>query len=327
MASGLAYVGRIENVRSIEGADRIVAAEVVCGEGGRWQGVVAKGDFVPGDLCLVYLQDAVVKPSEQLAFLEKAQWRVRMQRFKGVPSECVIVPTDLYAEQHLGMDMTEQLGVTKYEKVLHADFNGGAAYGSFPSFIPKTDEPNFQTAGRLVEALKGKPWYATEKADGTSTTAYRRGDHFGVCSRNLELQEFATNSHWSLALKFGLKEKLPDGTALQWETVGPGVQKNPMGLKELEPRAFSAYRFTEGRYLNRDEFVALCLDIGIPMAPEVAGGPDFLLDSDQLRTLAEGKYANGKQREGVVVRPDVEEFVRGSRLSFKVINLLYKGDL
>lgn len=37
------------------------------------------------------------------------------------------------------------------------------------------------------------------------------------------------------------------------------------------------------------------------------------------------KYPNGKPGEGIVIRPLKEEFVpRFGRLSFKVLNLLYK---
>lgn len=325
---GLAYIGRIENLSPIEGADRIELADAVCGEGGRWRGVVGKGQFKPGDRCFTYLQDAIVKPSEEMAFLEKTNWRVKMQRFRGAPSECVIMPFPLLGDwgiYDVGADVTEHLGVTKYTKEEPQTTTcGGDPACKFPSFVPKTDEPNFQTAGRLVEALKGQAWYATVKCDGMSTTCYRRGERFGVCSRNLQLYEYANNVHWSLALKHGLKEKLPDGMALQWETVGPGIQKNPLGLKEVTGLAFQAYDIMAGRYLDRDEFLNFCDNLGFPVVPEAAAGAMFGMDRDQLQTLAEGNYANGKQREGIVIRPLKEQWVGPARLSFKALNLLYK---
>lgn len=42
------------------------------------------------------------------------------------------------------------------------------------------------------------------------------------------------------------------------------------------------------------------------------------------RKLAECKYANGRQAEGIVVRPLYPMRVGNERLSFKVLNLLYK---
>jgi RNA ligase (TIGR02306 family) len=320
MATGLAYVGQINQLFPIENADRIVSAEVVCGDGGKWRGVVGKDEFCVGDPCIVYLQDAIVQPSEQLAFLEKCQWRVRMQRFRGSPSECVVTRGGDAGD--IGRDLTEALGVQKYEKALPPHMNG-VVVGQFPAGIPKTDEPNFQSARKLVEALRGQSWYATVKMDGTSTTAYRRGDHFGVCSRNLELAEYAKNAQWSIALRYDLKSKLPDGIALQFELCGPGVQKNPAGFKQLEAFAFNAWSINQGKYLDRGELESLCQNIGFPVTEINAWGPSFYFDDDELRSVAEGEYQNGKPREGIVIRPATEQWVGHQRLSFKVINLKY----
>lgn len=321
MDTGLAYVGRIELIDPIPDADKIESAEVVCGEGGRWRGVVKKGDFAPGDTCTVYLQDAVVKPSEELAFLERSKWRVKMARFRGAPSECVIVAGgDGYS---IGDDVTQILGVTKYERQVSGHV-GGNPRGNFPAFIPKTDEPNFQGARRLLYALKGKPWYATEKADGMSSTAYRLGDHFGICSRNLELKPESGGAIATVAKEWNLEDKLPEGIAIQWETVGPGIQKNPMGLSKVEGRLFSAYNIPERRYLHRWELNVLSAILNVSEVAFVSSGDSFDLDDESLRKLAEGTYPNGKQREGIVIRPFKEETVRMQRLSFKVLNLLYK---
>lgn len=334
MASGLVYVGRIQNLLPIDGADRIESAEVVCGDGGKWRGVVQKGAFAPGDTCITYLQDALVKPCEELKFLEKTQWRVKMQKFRGSPSECVIMPIKpetfdyVTLDPPVGLDVTEHFGVEKYERPLPTSL-GGDALGHFPSFIPKTDEPNFQTARNLVEALRGQPWYATVKCDGSSSTAYRRGEHFGVCSRNLELQEWADNAFWKVALKYNLKETLPDGLALQWETCGPGIQGNPLGLKEIDGFAFNLWDIKYGRYCHVEEFRQICDRIGFPVARVVEFGDAFNFTDDELRKMAEGTYPNGKPREGIVIRASNEQWVMHKhakhRLSFKVISLAYNN--
>lgn len=322
-AVGLVYVGSVIETNPIEGADRIETATVVCGAGGKWTGVVQKGQFKFGDCCVVYLQDSIVPACEEMAFLDKCQWRIRMQRLRGALSECVIMPLPELGGLEIGQDITELKGVTRYVKNLPANL-AGTAMGAFPSFIPKTDEPNFQRSGAMIHALKGHPFYATVKADGSSATAYRRGEHFGVCSRNLELQEFEGNALWKLAYQYDLPNRLPDGIAIQWETVGPGIQKNPLGLKEVSALAFSAFNFDKREYLSFDDFLELCSQIGIPTVEVIAVGTEFNMDSDQLRTFAEGLYPSGKQREGVVIRPLQEMQVGNERLSFKVINLLYK---
>lgn len=317
--AALAVVGKITEVRAIDGADFIQAASVDCGAAGRWSGVVGK-DVQAGDGVTVFLQDAILPPSDRWAFMEKHKWRVRMARFKGVPSECLIVkgaPDDADP----GADLAESLGVTKYEKPIPAGMQGDAI-GAFPSHIPKTDEPNFQSVPDLVERMRADPWYATEKADGTSCTAWVDDAGLHVCSRNWELREFtasgASNVYWRAARKYGL-DRLPHGVALQFEVVGPGVQGNPMGLPDLEARAFTLRDTVNHRYMPCYALVATTDALGIPTARFIGNGwqTDGRTD-DELRKMAEIKYANGKHGEGIVIR------ALDSSWSFKVINLLYK---
>lgn len=89
MAEGLVYIGKILALHPIDGADRIQRAEVVCGKGGRWSGVVQKEQFHDGDPCQVYLQDTLLPHLPEFAFMEPRGWRIRQMKFKGVPSECL----------------------------------------------------------------------------------------------------------------------------------------------------------------------------------------------------------------------------------------------
>jgi hypothetical protein len=149
MSGPLAVVGRIESVSSIPGADRIQQATVDCGPSGVWSGVVGK-DIVLGQVVTVFLQDALLPPDERWAFMEKMKWRVRMCRFKGVPSECLIVPGA--PNITIGTDMTKALGVTKYEKPIPA--GSVDILGNFPTWISRTDEDNFQRVPELVERMR-----------------------------------------------------------------------------------------------------------------------------------------------------------------------------
>ena len=313
-------IGKVIDVAAIEGADRIRCATVVCGASGKWRGVVGL-DVEVGELVTVFLQDAVLPPNERWVFMEKHKWRVRMARFKGVPSECLIVrgAPDL----SVGIDLTEALGVKKHEKPIPTSMQGDVV-GDFPSFIPKTDEDNFQTVPELVERLAMDPWHAREKADGTSGTAWVDGEGaLHVCSRNWELKEFtasgSSNAYWRGARKYGM-ERLKTGLALQFEVVGPGIQGNAMGLKELEVRAFTLYDFALHCRRPRADLEAACADLGVPLAPVLYAGPKDGVDctDDRLRSMAEVRYTSGKPGEGIVIRAD------DSSWSFKVINLLYK---
>jgi RNA ligase (TIGR02306 family) len=318
----LAVVGRVTETRPIEGADRIHQAFVSCGEEGLWSGVVGK-DISAGDSVVAFLQDAVLQPGPRWSFMEKHKWRVRMARFKGVPSECVIVPA---GEDELAMppgtDLTEVLGVKKHEKPVPAAIAGDVR-GNFPSFIPKTDEENFQRVRNLEEMMTGWDWVATVKYDGTSCTVWNDDEGMHVCSRNLELKEFTEsgkgNVYWQAARKYGL-ERIPRGFALQFEVCGPGIQGNPLGLSELAIAAFTLHHI-RGDGLGRAHFgtlVHMSMEFDIPLAEIVATGHGYA-DPDTLRMLAdEARYPNGEQAEGVVVRSI------SSNWSVKSISLNYK---
>jgi len=314
----VAVIGKIVMIEAIKDADRIKLATVVCGDAGRWTGVVGLDHHI-GELVTVFLQDAVLPENERWAFMSKHKWRVRMARFKGCASECVIVKGAPCA--FVGYDLAEELGVTKYSKPLPESMTGEAV-GNFPSFIPKTDEPNFQTVPELVERMAEEPWVATMKCDGSSCTAWVDDEgELHVASRNLELREFnkagAGNSYWRVARKYNW-DGLPKGCALQFEVVGPGIQGNPMGLTDVDGRAFTLYDYTKQRKLPQTALDTVAMLIGMPTAPVVALGEESM-DADALRKMAEVKYPNGKHGEGVVIRGT------DGGWSFKVLNLNYKN--
>ncbi len=321
MSEGLVYIGRIVDLQPIYAADLIVCATVVCGEGGKWQGVVRKQDFVINDSCVVFLPDALIPEREDMAFMKHTGWRVKMRRFKGAPSEVVIMPIAPreFMIKPVGTDLTEAFGVTKYHKPVPENLQG-IAKGMFPDFIPKTDEPNYQRYPELVEKLCGNAWYMTEKADGASTTAFKHKGVFGLCSRNLELERNEDNGYWKVALKYDLENKLSEGLAIQFETCGPGIQGNPMGLQDIDGFLFSGYSIIAKRYLTFHELRFLCLELNMPTVRFIEWGCCFFKDA--LETRGEGVYKNGKQREGVVIRS--QENMGHVPISFKVINLNYE---
>lgn len=322
---GLVYVAKIVAIDAIDGADFIACATVVCGAGGKWKGVIKKSECDIGFLVTVYLPDALITESHakkySMEFMKSSNYRVKMRRFKGAPSEVVIMPLQVEGEQ-IGFDCTEILGVTKYEKPIPANLNGKVK-GDFPSFIPKTDEPNYQNQEGQdgIEKLIGNSYYITEKADGSSTTAYKYKGEFGVCSRNWELERDDNNGYWEIAIRYRLEQRLPEGIAIQWETCGPKIQSNPMGWNQVQGLMFSAYNIYEGRYLEFIELCNLSEDIGFPMVHVLASGVTF--SSSGVELLGEGNYDNGNPREGVVVR-SCKNLLGHKPVSFKVINLGYE---
>jgi RNA ligase (TIGR02306 family) len=319
---GQVYIGKVIAVNSIEGADRIESLKVDCGVGGTWQGTAQKGQLAEGSLCQVYLQDSLLPKTDEFSFMEKYNYRVRMMRFKGVPSEVLIMPQSIHG--NTGDDVTAQAGVNKYEKPIPASISG-QVLRYFPGFLRKTDEPNFQTVPEMVATMQGQKFYSSVKCDGSSATVYKYNGEFGCCSRNMELKETADNAIWKIARKYDLENVLPDGLYFQFEVVGPGIQKNPMGLTQIEPRLFNVFSIPEKNYLNGERVKKWSEQTGVPMVPITDWDQNFSFSEDDLRKYAEGLYDNGKQREGVVIRPMVEMTMPNwARVSFKVINLIYR---
>lgn len=320
VTNGLVFLGRIIERKPIPEADRIISVTVICGKGGKWRGVVRKEDF-PEDnnICLVYLPDAVIPKTPGMEFMAHTNWRVVMRKFKGAPSEVLITPVTESGLYKIGDDLTEKMCVKKYIKSIPVHM-AGELYGDFPTYIPKTDEPHYQKIEEKVNKLIESPFYITQKMDGSSTTAYRYNNHFGVCSRNNEWKETPENVFWRLCNKHELKYRLPDGYAIQWETCGPGIQKNTAGLEELQAFAFSVYNIERREYLSFPELVFFCQSLKIPMAPVLCMGDSFSMK--HAEALVEGKYPNGHPHEGIVVRSQYP--IEFEQISFKMINLNYE---
>lgn len=315
----LVFLGLVEKLDPILNADLIVSATVDCGRGGRWKGVVREIDFKVGDACLVYLPDAIVpKDAVGMGFMKNSNWRVRMQRFRGAPSEVVIAKTEL--DHEIGTDLTKEMRVRKYFKPVTKDMHC-PILGGFPQMLPRTDEPHYQSKPALVNMLHGKPYYITQKMDGTSCTAYKHKGHFGVCNRNNELAYKEDVAYWIVADRYELKERLPEGMAIQFEVCGGKIQANPMGLKLISGFAFNVFNIQTQRYLEYKALVEFTDWIGFPMCDVVDEGSRFssLFNMDEL---ANGEYGNGKTHEGVVVRSQRNELGHAP-ISFKIINLGY----
>jgi RNA ligase (TIGR02306 family) len=254
--------------------------------------------------------------------MEKRGWRVRMCRFKGAPSEVLILKPPQALHGGVGLDITMPLGVRKYYKPVPVNLEG-KVIGDFPSFIPKTDEPNYQRVQKQIDMLIGHPYYITEKCDGSSTTAYKQDGELYVASRNWMLAYDENNGYWKVAEKYNLRELLPEGVALQWETCGPKIQRNNHKLKEVDGYAFSAYYITHKRYLDYDEFIKLCDHLKFPRARRIQEGSSFDGNMNQMRILSEDQYENGHIREGIVIRSQ-SNLLGHQPISFKVINLEYE---
>lgn len=317
----------IDDVQPIEGADLIEVATVK-----GWKLVIKKGEFKIGDHAVYCEIDSFLPVKEEFEFLRKSSFRrmgeqegfrLKTMRMRGQISQGLLLPIHLlegYTYQ-LGEDVSARLGVIKYEPPMPAAL-GGIAKGLFPSFIPKTDEERIQNLSADYEKFKQHTFYVTEKLDGSSVTYYLNEGSFGVCSRNLDLEESEENSFWKVAGKEDIAAKLAalgKNIAIQGELIGEGVQGNPYGLRGQTVRFFNAFNIDEYRYFGLEEFTALITSLGLQTVPILELNYTLPASLDELLTIADGASVlspQGKlvEREGLVIRST------DRKISFKVIS-------
>jgi RNA ligase (TIGR02306 family) len=354
MQRKLASVQRVQALDPIPNADAIELARI-----NGWQCVVKKGTFALHNLGVFLEIDAIPPDHPDFSFLwqpksplpldtgvctprapRPEKFRIRTMKLRGALSQGLLLPltdkgvTGLLPVNHFlseGDDLTEMLGVTKWEPPAT---QGAEARGSFPSFIPKTDEARVQSAPGVLLDIKGLPYAITLKYDGTSATYCidPRDGEFHACSRNLSVRD-SDNVYWRIARQYDLEGVLRRSLgyyAIQGEICGPGIQKNPLGLKDIDFFVFSIYYLPQHRFLGRHEAENYCQFNDLRMVETIERGGSFNKTQEELLQLAEGKYPGTKnEREGIVIRPLAEthsEALQG-RLSFKAISnrFLLKG--
>lgn len=353
----LASIQEIVNIRPIEGADRIELATI-----NNWNVVVAKDVGHKIGNKVVYCEiDSFLPIEPEFEFLRKSSYkkmgdkegfRLKTIRLKGQYSQGLIIPLDdaidvmkrrngeVYHEMlEMGKDVTELLGIEKYEPPIPANL-GGKVKGNFPSFLRKTDEERVQNLTKEYEEYKNsnKSWYIAEKLDGSSSTFYFNNNDFGVCSRNLDLSRpepfvpgqtilcndgverpVEENTFWKVARELNIEEKLKSlnkNIALQGELIGEGIQKNPYGIKGHTVRFFNAFDIDKYEYLTLEDFTSLIKELELETVPLL--DIDFKLPEtiDELIKLADGKSVlnNKTTREGLVIRS------HDRTISFKAIS-------
>ncbi|WP_020469634.1 RNA ligase (ATP) [Zavarzinella formosa] len=341
----LASIQTVNSVEPILNADAIEKVRVL-----GWWIVAKKGDHKPGDK-LVYCEiDSLLPERPEFEFLRPssfkpaqtdatgaevipAGFRIKTIKLRGQVSQGICFPLSILspgAPDEEGADVTDLIDVRKWEPPLPVGM-GGKVKGGFPGFLPKTDETRVQVLEAALQRHKGKTFYVTEKLDGTSFTAFIRQGEFGICSRNLWMDETdQTNvlSRVTASMKLeeklrAVRERLGFDLAIQAEVIGPGIQKNKYGLKEVTLRVFNVFNVDAYRLVDQPAMLSTLTDLGLEGVPQLG---TLTLDHtvDQLVSFSEGTSVLNPQvqREGVVLRPLAEEYDEdiGGRLSFKAIN-------
>lgn len=172
----LVSIRTIANIEPILNADAIEVA-VVDG----WKVVTKKGEFKPGDLCVYFEIDSFLPdgvPAWQFLVDKSARifegvkgHKLRSIKLRGVVSQGLVLPINFAVERFegskfdegqelgeffaVGSDISEFLGVKKWEAALPAELVG-QAQGLFPSFIRKTDQERCQNLASEIFGYEDK---------------------------------------------------------------------------------------------------------------------------------------------------------------------------
>lgn len=360
----LVTIQQITAITDIPGADFVAVATI---QG--WQVIVKKTEFKVNDLCLFYEIDSFLPLEPRYEFLKKTTkfdgkegYRLKSIKLRGVLSQGLALPLSMFPEittTKLDFDYSSQLNVIKYdneqqEYSQRPGLKAGKARGSFPSQIPKTDQPRIQNLVTYFSTMTDEEFEETLKLDGSSMTCYKivyiptrwekfksffgfkyQDNHFGVCSRNLELKRTANatqtfdnqgkisvydqSDFWATAIKYDLESKLPVGYAIQGELIGPKIQANHEKVSELEFYCFDVFNINTGSYLlpqDRREFCALH---NIPHVPVISTHSTPLqLGLEDLLKHVEGQSMN----PGTISEGRVYKHV-SKPITFKAISNLY----
>ena len=167
----LATIRTVTEILPIKGADMIVLA-VVDG----WKCVVKKDEFKAGDSAVYCEIDSFLPIKPEFEFLRKSSFkrmgdkegfRLRTVKLRGQISQGLLLPISVLGrEPQPGEDITEELGIEKYEPPTPTCLSGKVV-GPFPATVQKTDEERIQNLAIDFKSYKYRTFFVTEKLDGT----------------------------------------------------------------------------------------------------------------------------------------------------------------
>ena len=268
-------------------------------------------------------------------FMRRQKFRVWNARFRGMPSSGLVCPLIILPSgtiYKIGDDVTEILGITKYERPIDTSMNGDSIGGFPTNLISITDELNLLSYPDALSELEGKEIYISTKIDGSSCTFIFNNGEFGAYSRRLQKNE-GSGFPWIAANKYDIKNKmvlLNKNLAIQAECIGPKLNGNTMELKEIETGVFRIKDLDTKQILGIVELQSLCKQLDLPMVNviDVCKFDKDIHTIEYFRSLADKQTwkTNGKPGEGIVIAPVIPFYsqILGKYWSVKVINQNYK---
>jgi RNA ligase (TIGR02306 family) len=325
----LASIQPIVAVEKHPNADLLDVATVL-----GYKAIVKRDQWKVGDLCIFIEPDSVLPDVPWTAFYKAKSGRVKAIRLRNVWSFGIIESPAVVGYTgplEAGLDVTEALGISKYEPPQPQDLN---AAGPYRLGIPKTDEERWQS----VESIPyGVLCDVTLKIDGQSWSVFVQMvmddpvpivESEGIGGRSFIYKLDSENNYTRNERQYGVLDKLrrfcrANGGAslcIRGEQYGQGIQKgahNPHASLPVGLAFFSTWLIDERRYARKGErfyLFDIAAELGLPTVPVIER--DVVLTPELIHKYSEGiDKIDGKPFEGVVI-----QHAQGS---FKVINLAY----
>lgn len=329
MSSFLVQVVRL-TIEPHDNADALELARI-----GGYLSVVRKGQFETGAL-VAYIPEQAIVPEpilEELGLVGRLAGaqanRVKAIRLRGVLSQGICYPAR--AGWVEGQDVTDELGITKYEPPIPTHMSGELVSAGLDRCM-RYDIENLKRYPEVFEP--GEPVVFAEKIHGTwcqlgvMSQAHAHPEHgrLMVSSKGLAAQGLAFdvaspknehNLYLRVARKLEVLERLgprDETIFVLGEVFGQGVQDLGYGASSraddtLGFRAFDVYVGVPGvgRYLSDAELDAFLAEVEIERAPVLYRGPysaEAVVEYTSGRETISGQEAH--VREGIVIRPQVE---------------------
>jgi len=296
----LASAQRIVKITPIEGADAIETATVL-----GWEIVIKKGEYQVGDLCCYIQIDTILPEKPEYEFLRDRKFRVKTIKLRKQISQGLIVPLPA-GEWKEGDDLTDVIGVKKYEKVdnnptryqkprkpktwygrllynLKYNFLGKmfpfllkGDRSDFPkNLVPITDEERIQNIPKVLHTHAGKTFILSFKLDGSSITIIHNKflgrSKYRICSRRFELHD--KNNDWHRVFANTNFKRHIQTLVKYYGTNDIIVQGEAIGKFNgnhhgLKSDEIKLFNiFVNGKRINQREFIEVCRANYIPHCP------------------------------------------------------------
>jgi len=320
--------------------------ELVSFEDIGWICVANKGQFKTGDKCVYFEIDSFLPEREIFSFLKRGGglrtmftgevgYRLKIGKFLGEVSNGLTLPIPMIekefninlSEVPVGHDITELLGVIKYEREPCYSVDGDIV-SDYPTHSSTSGQTRIQNTPEFFELFKDIEFEETEKFEGTSVSFHCNEGVISASGHKVTYKDNDKFTPWALAHKIGLPEAMVSqnrNVTIQGEYMGPKIQGNIENLKENDFFVYDIWDIDNTRYFSADDRLEYIRSLNIKLnhVPVVRRVKIFQ-ECDTMEKLlkhAEGLNKAGRQREGLVfksVKP-----IKGSIVSFKVISNKY----